>query len=153
MTIQERIDCGLIYQYLKEGFKESSIDEISSDYDFLRKYLTGINWYHPNNRVAILKSLNEDKHYELYLFSEKHKYSIVVKPNYIGCVSSCLYEKPMEGWHRGSDLPDGKCTEETFTSILFAILHNELVPYDDGSKKPEHLCGEEGGLDIRMGED
>ena len=68
------------------------------------------------------------------MFSEKHMYSISIKPNYMGAIRSCLYKRPMEDWTRGSDLPDGKCTEETFKRILCAILACELVRYDDGSK-------------------
>ena len=44
----------------------------------------------------------------------------------------------MEDWTRGRDLPDGKCNEDTFKRILFAILACELVRYDDGSKPPVH---------------
>ena len=40
----------------------------------------------------------------------------------MGATRSCLYKRPMEDWTRGSDLPDGKCNEDTFKSILFAIL-------------------------------
>ena len=46
----------------------------------------------------------------------------------------------MEDWSRGSDLPDGKCDEDTFKRILFAILACELVKYDDGSKPPVHIA-------------
>ena len=72
------------------------------------------------------------------MFSEKHMYSIVIEPKYMGAILSCLYKNPMEDWTRGSDLPDGKCNEETFKRILFAILACELVRYDDGSKPPVH---------------
>ena len=135
MTIQERIDNDLIIERHKDGnWKESTLEELSSDYPFLKKYIQRINWYHNNDRVAILKATNEEKLYELYLFSNKNEYSIWVTPKSIGAGSSCRYCEPLEDWHRGHDLPDGKCEEETFVSILFAILHDELIPYDDGRK-------------------
>ena len=67
-------------------------------------------------------------------------YSIVIEPNYMGASLSCLYKNPMEDWVRGRDLPDGKCNEDTFKRILFAILACELVRYDDGSKPPVHIA-------------
>ena len=57
----------------------------------------------------------------------------------MGAILSCLYKNPMEDWTRGSDLPDGKCTEDTFKRILFAILACELVKYDDVSKPPVNI--------------
>lgn len=68
------------------------------------------------------------------LYSEKNSYSIVVKHDYIGCVKSCRYRMILEDWTRGSDLPDGKCNDETLKYILLYILSCELLPYDDGSK-------------------
>ncbi len=141
MTIQERIDHGMIYSTYKEGWREGTVNELVKDYPFLEEYIKNINWWHNNNRVAILKSKDNDKYYQLYMFSDKHKYSIRVEPEYIGCISSSLYKLPLEGWNRGHDMPDGKATEETFKNIIFAILHDELVPYDDGSKVPQ--CEEE----------
>lgn len=57
----------------------------------------------------------------------------------MGAILSCLYKNPMEDWTRCSDLLYGKCNEETFKRILFAILACELVSYDDGSKPPVHV--------------
>lgn len=136
MTIQERINHGLIYNTYKNGWREGTVKELINDYPFLEEYINNINWWHDNNRVAILKSINNERYYQLYLFSEKHKYSIRVEPEYIGCISSSLYKLPFEDWNRGYDMPDGKATEETFKDIVFAILHDELVPYDDGRKPP-----------------
>jgi hypothetical protein len=141
MTVQERIDHKMIYRRFTKDenagkWREGSVDELVDDYPFFNDYVKGINWWHNNDRIAILKKIDEDKEYHLYMFSEKHKYSIAVTPNYLGCISSSLYHLPLEDWTRGHDLPDGKCNEETLTKILFAILHDELVPFDDGSKPP-----------------
>ena len=137
MTIQERIDSGCIYTYLKEGYREATVEEFGKAYPFLEGYIKRVNWWHwDNKKVAILKSTKEENYYHLYMFTDKHVYSIVVKPTYIGCVMSCRYERPMEGWTRGSDFPDGECNEDTFKSILYAILCQELVDYNDGSQPP-----------------
>ena len=141
MTIQERLDSDYkIYnRFGKDEWREGTVEELEHDYPFLKGYISNINWYEINTRVAILKALNEEKVYHLYMFSEKHRYSISIKPNYMGAIRSCLYKRPMEDWTRGSDLPDGKCDEDTFKRILFAILACELVRYDDGSKPPIHV--------------
>ena len=141
MTIQERLDSDYkIYnRFGKDEWREGTVEELEHDYPFLKGYISNINWYGTNTRVAILKELNADKVYHLYMFSEKHMYSIVIEPNYMGAILSCLYKNPMEDWTRGSDLPDGKCNEDTFKRILFAILACELVRYDDGSKPPVHV--------------
>ena len=49
---------------------------------------------------------------------------------------TCRMREPLEDWHRGHDLPDGKCVAVTMEKIIYAILHDELVPYDDGYHKP-----------------
>lgn len=142
MTIQERLDSDqIIYdRFGKDEWREGTVDEFEKDYPFLKCYINNINWYSNNVRVAILKSLHTDKVYHLYMFSEKHRYSINVSPTYIGAFYTCLYNLPMEDWHRGNDMPDGKSDEHTFRRILFAILATELVPYDDGSKPPVHIA-------------
>ena len=131
MTIQDRIESDMILSRLKDGWKEGSVEELETDYPFLEGYIHNINWWQNNSRVAILKSTDEEKRYQLYMFSEKHEYSIWISPKSIGAGLSCRYCEPMEDWHRGRDLPDGECNEETFKKILFAILACELVRYDD----------------------
>ncbi len=44
----------------------------------------------------------------------------------MGCTSATRKSRPGEEWNRGSDLPDGSFIEETFFSILGAILFYEL---------------------------
>jgi hypothetical protein len=46
---------------------------------------------------------------------------------YLGCIASSRRWRAGEDWHRGSDLPDGPLTEETWRSILAAIVSYELV--------------------------
>jgi hypothetical protein len=144
MTIQERIDNKMILERHKNGeWREGTVDELIGDYPFLKKHINGINWWHKNDRVAILKSLKEEKAYQLYMFSQNHKYSIWVTPKSIGAGSSCRYCEPMEDWHRGHDLPDGDCNEETFVKILYSIMHDELIPYVMNVRNKDQNVGEE----------
>lgn len=65
----------------------------------------------------------------LRLFSHTTEYSIVVAPrsNYMGCTCQSRKRRAGETWLRGSDLPDGRITQETWDRIIKAILRYELV--------------------------
>lgn len=56
-----------------------------------------------------------------------HTYSINFHTGYLGCGASCRTTRPGETWLRGSDLPDGKFTRETWDAIMLAIVGYELV--------------------------
>ena len=47
---------------------------------------------------------------------------------YLGCQSIVRAQQPGEDWNRGSDLPDGSLTEETWRQILQAIVRDHLLP-------------------------
>jgi len=73
---------------------------------------------------------------DIQIYTEKYKYSIhanrdnkfeEVKHSYLGCICSCRKVIPGECWFRGSDLPNGPCTEKTWQEIVQAILNQELV--------------------------
>lgn len=49
------------------------------------------------------------------------------RKGYLGCVASSRKPRAGETHHRGNDLPDGPLTEETWHSILAAIVAYELV--------------------------
>lgn len=139
MTIQERIDRNLIYETYKKDWREGTVEEFEADFPQFKDYISRINWGELNSRVAILKSLEVNKTYHLYLFSQRYIYSISVNPHYLGCILAARQQRPLEDWHRCSDLPDGDCTEDTFKSILYAILSCELVPFDDGTPAPSSV--------------
>ncbi len=137
MTVQERIDHEMIEEPFKKGWREGTYDDLKSDgYGFVADYIQKINWWHKNNRVAILKSTIDEKVYVLKLFSDDNEYSIHITPKYIGGGTTCRMGKPLEDWRRGHDLPDGDCSLSTMEEIIYAILHDELVPYEDGYHKP-----------------
>ena len=56
-----------------------------------------------------------------------HTYSIHFTAGYLGCVASSRTVLPGEDWTRGSDLPDGSFSRETFDEIIKAIVAYELV--------------------------
>jgi len=65
-------------------------------------------------------------------YSNEYEYGIsATLPNgkdkgYLGCISSCRTPLVGETWTRGSDLPDGKYSKETFDEIVCAIVRNEI---------------------------
>jgi hypothetical protein len=63
---------------------------------------------------------------ELYLYTEKYKYHIHVKENYLGCTLHCRSGQGM------SDLADGRRTPETWARIMEDIVACEL------NMKPNH---------------
>lgn len=81
-------------------------------------------------KVVALKSCNNERtEYRLILFSEKYRYEIMFLPesNYIGSMLYCRAERPFETWHRMSDYPDGKFTEETLADVVTAIASGDLI--------------------------
>lgn len=140
MTVQERIDSGLIDKRFQKDCREASVKELEKDYPCLKGFIAGINWHRKDNtRVAILKANLPEPSYRLLLFSHTHEYSIYIRPNWIGAGLSNRFYEPLEDWHRGRDLPDGPCSRDTFKKILYAILACELIPYDDGTRVPEDI--------------
>lgn len=134
MTIQERIDSGLIRSGYKVGYREGTMEELLKDFPLLSDSLKVVHLY-GHKKIAILKDLNREKFYVLYLFTEKNSYCIHICDNYLGCGESSRYQEPLEDWTRGRDLPDGKCNLETWNRILWAIIGNELVNYDTSRKQ------------------
>ena len=57
---------------------------------------------------------------------------------YLGCTVMTRKERPGESWKRGNDLPDGPFNEETWNSIIRAIVRYEIVKLSD-FRKPESL--------------
>ena len=139
MTVQERIDSGLIDKRFQKDCREASVEELEKDYPCLKGFIHNINWWENNVRVAILKSISDPSSYCLRLFSHLHEYSIYIRPDWIGAGLSNRFCEPLEDWHRGRDLPDGPCSRDTFKKILYAILACELIPYDDGSRVPQDI--------------
>ncbi|MHA1623147.1 MAG: hypothetical protein ACTSVO_13525 [Candidatus Heimdallarchaeaceae archaeon] len=75
----------------------------------------------------------DGEHYkEISFYTEENKYSIIAierekDDGYLGCGVTCRKVRPGEEWHRGNDLPDGPFTEETWNTIIYAIVNYELV--------------------------
>lgn len=68
------------------------------------------------------------------LYTDRHVFAIVARADYLGCVASTTKPRPGEDWTRGSDLPDGDFSRDTFRSILGAIVLYGLLEV----VQPEH---------------
>lgn len=138
MTIQERINSGCIMTRFREGWKEGTLEELIADYPFFKEFVENIlSWRVNNRKIGILKATDKDKYYYLYLYTKKARYTIDVREKYMGCDYTNRTMGILEDWNRGNDFPDGECNAETFKSILYAILYNELEDIDDGTKAPK----------------
>ena len=85
-----------------------------------------------NRAVLVLESTVTD--IKIRVFSKDHAYHIhgQIQPDrdktYLGCVMSNRAPEAGESHTRGSDLPDGQLTWETWNRILIGIVAYELVP-------------------------
>lgn len=75
------------------------------------------------------------------VFTDRYSYSISAGPNYLGCIMSARKARAGETWTRGSDLPDGKFSEETWQKIVLAIVSYELVELE-GKPTPKEMADE-----------
>lgn len=76
-----------------------------------------------------------DERYGCVFYTDSHKYHISIrlpkdtdtfKGGYAGCTASTRKSRVGEDWNRGSDLPDGKYTQETFDKISRGIIGYEM---------------------------
>ncbi len=92
------------------------------------------------------KAYNSPKgeHFRQFSFyTEDNKYSItaIERPEdegYLGCGVTCRKARAGEDWVRGNDLPDGPFTEETWNTILNAIVNYELVKLSE-FQRPDQI--------------
>jgi hypothetical protein len=83
-----------------------------------------------------LPVIRVDEGYNLRLYTERHIYHIIVRPNrdhgksYLGCTVSTRKPRAGETHTRGNDLADGEFTDETWHKILADIVSYELVPLE-----------------------
>jgi len=64
---------------------------------------------------------------QVFIYTHHHRYNIVLKKNYFGCICSNRTPRAGEDWIRGRDLPDGDFNRKTWKEIKDAIIQNELV--------------------------
>ena len=85
----------------------------------------------------------DGEHYrEFCFYTEDNRYSITAidrneDEGYLGCGVSCRKVRAGEDWIRGNDLPDGPFTEETWNTIIYAIVNYELVKLSQYQKPDE----------------
>ena len=66
----------------------------------------------------------------------KNNYFVSFKDTYLGLTVSSRVARPGETWLRGSDLPDGKFSKETFDQMMDAVLTYELREVSDEEPLP-----------------
>jgi hypothetical protein len=84
-----------------------------------------------------------EEYKEFSFYTEDNKYSIIAidrekDDGYLGCGVSCRKVRAGEDWIRGNDLPDGPFIEQTWNTIIYAIVNYELVKLSN-FKKPEQI--------------
>ncbi len=85
------------------------------------------NW---ERDVEVTEDSPERFHFRIY--TDNNVYGIGAstrdgRPSYLGCIACSRKARAGELGARGSDLPDGDFSEETWRHILFAIVGYELV--------------------------
>lgn len=65
--------------------------------------------------------------YRVIFCTASTTYSIRVRPDYLGAYANMRRTRAGEDWLRGSDLPDGPLSEQTWGAIKAAILRYDLV--------------------------
>ena len=104
------------------------------------------NWFADLNRfggnlidATVIEVLNLEGpiRVRISLFTERHKYAIVVKKahvteaveegGYLGATVNKRASRAGEDWTRGSDLADGSYSEDTWKKILADIVAYEMV--------------------------
>lgn len=61
------------------------------------------------------------------LYTKDYTFKIYCNNSHMHGYAHCNYCEPGETWHRGSDLPDGKFSEKTFSTILNAIFRYQFL--------------------------
>ena len=74
-----------------------------------------------------LRFKEEDGRGSVIFCTGTHSYHLSFTETYLGCTASSRTQCPGESWTRGSDLPDGKFSRETFDEIIRAVLAYEVV--------------------------
>ena len=131
------------------------LDVLNEDFKDLAQWLKPLCRYYGRIEDFIIIDYKEEK-LHLTFFTKEHSYHIrarlpkIVKRNekdtekwldidapqecfreidtgYLGCTGQCRKPRAGEDWTRGSDLPDGSYSKETWDKIISAIVAHELV--------------------------
>ena len=107
-------------------------DEMVSELtEWIRPYTDrhGVQAFSPNK--LRFEQRGDEEAGRLVLATTGHGYSIsFAEGRYLGCTAGSRIARPGENWLRGSDLPDGPFSKDTFDEIIRAIVGYELVKLD-----------------------
>lgn len=102
----------------------SDVDAIQSKNG--KQLIAWLNRFSRFSEKKINVVTNSESRFRIHLYTDRNVYTISATNTYLGCTAATRKSRPGEKWNRGSDLPDGNFLEETFFSILGAILFYEL---------------------------
>ena len=88
-----------------------------------------IRWLNENSYISDAKIKvidNQPDRTSILLYTGDYCYQIIAKETYLGCGVTARRARPGEDWNRGSDLPDGKFSWETYNRIMSGIVGYEL---------------------------
>lgn len=123
---------------LKERIEEKRKCEIIKYDELPIKAKLFAEWLSTTARYGNVDSLfliykHEDDRYGCKFYTDSHSYHISIRVpkslddnGYAGCTSSTRKSRVGEDWDRGSDLPDGNYSQETFNKIDKGIIRYEL---------------------------
>lgn len=96
-----------------------------SKYQLFAKMLMDISPYQNPGRVLLIFDLDNTA-IKVIFFTEEKRYSIRVTEKYMGCVMQQRKSRPGEIQFRGTDLPDGDYSQDTWDRIKNRIIQTEI---------------------------
>lgn len=119
--------------------KNEPLELLNRIYPELTKWINSICRYSESENYILTdyKELEEDK-VKINFYTKENKYLISARlprkgskrlrdNGYLGCIVITRKPRAGESWSRGSDLPDGPYSKETWDKIVNGILAYELV--------------------------
>jgi hypothetical protein len=126
-TIEGKLKSGCIMHLLREGYNETSVEEIEEMYPLIGEFIKKTQWWHVHNTKVVCFKNNAGL-LKLFLYTHTYEYAITITGNnFISVGYNCRKVRPLEDWNRGGDLIDGYYSKETMEGIVYAILRNEIL--------------------------
>lgn len=121
-------------RYSNSNFKVIKFEELLNIAPQFALWLKSMVRYgNVDSQVILFWDLDSPERFQCLLYTNEYVYSItgyqadeMNSKGYLGCIASTRKPRVGEDWNRGSDLHDGKYSEETFIKIMKDIVAHEL---------------------------